>query len=151
MPLTLEVSMQGFTNLRELKTELEHVPTRTPESVIAWANEHPDSAWARHLARHSGRVIVEYVRKLIEVVVIVDQPRQLPKRVQIAVQPLPTKPRESRLHRNVKPVAESVRRNQLMEFFRAFAPMRLAYADVPELQNLFAEAERVRKTFNILT
>ena len=151
MPLTLEVSMQGYNNLRELKQELEQVPTRTPEDVLAWAKEHPESAWARHLARHSGRVIVEYVRSLIEVVVVVDQPRPLLKRVEVAVLPAPGKPRESRLHRNVKPVPESARQKQLVAFFQAFAPLRLAYAEVAELQNLFAEAERVRKAFNIIS
>lgn len=150
MPLTLEVSMQGYTNLRELKTELKHVPTRTPEAIIAWAKEHPESAWARHLERHSDRVIVEYVRKLIEVVVIVDQPQTPPKRLQVVVQPS-AKPRESRLHRSIKPVPESKRQEKLRAFFRSFASLRLAYADVPELQNLLAEADRVRKAFNILS
>ncbi len=148
MPLMLEVSMQGYTNLRKLKTELEHVPARTPEAVIAWADEHPESAWARHLRRHGARIIVEYVRRLLEVVVIVDQPRPPSRQINVSVPPLPLKPRESRLHRHVKPVAEAARQKQMAEFFQAFAPLRLVYAQVPELQNLFAEAERVRRAFN---
>ena len=151
MPLTLEVSMQGYNNLRDLKSELEHIPTREPEAVLAWSKEHPESAWAHHLARHGDRVMVEYVRQLIAVVVVIDQPCSLPKRVEVAVLPSAGKPRESHLHRNVHPVAESVRRKQLLKFFRSFAPLRLVYAGVPELQSLFAEAERVRKAFNIIS
>lgn len=138
--------MQGFTNLRSLKSELAEIPSREPEAVIAWAREHPESAWGKHLIRHSERVLVEYVRRLIEVVVIIDQPA--PKRIEVPVRPLPP-PRESKLHRRVTAVPEIKRKAQLAAFFKAFAPLRLAYANVPELQNLFAEAERIRKEFGI--
>ena len=148
MPLTLEVSMQGYTNLRTLKEELARAPSQDPESVIAWARANPESAWARHLYRHGERVLVEYVRRLIEVVVVIDKPPPKRMELQVKVTPLP-QPKASRLHQSVKPVPQSERRTQLVEFFKALAPLRLAYADVPELQNLFSEAERVRKAFSI--
>jgi hypothetical protein len=140
--------MQGFHDLRDLKSELALIPSQEPESVLAWAKEHPASAWAQHLAQHGERVMTEYVRRLIQVVIVIDTP--IPKRAEIPVKvaPLPP-PRPSRLHQNVKPVPQSVRRTQLVEFFKTFAPLRLAYADVPELKSLFAEAERLRKEFSI--
>lgn len=148
MPLTLNVSLQGYTDLRALKAELAQAPSYDAEDVIAWAQQHPESAWAKHLARHSARVLVEYVHRLIEVVVVIDKPE--PRRLEVAARVEQVKPaKESRLHRNVKPVLESERRPRLKKFFLAFAPLRLAYADAPELQGLFAEAERIRKEFNI--
>lgn len=153
MPLTLEVSMSGYLDLRGLKEELAQISSQEPEAVVAWAKEHPGSAWAKHIAENGERVLVEYVRSLIKVVVLVDKEQPAPKRIAVAVQPVVAigAPRESRLHRNVKPVRESEVRTRLSEFFKGFAPLRLAYADVAELQNLFAEAERLRKDFNIFS
>lgn len=148
MPLTLEVSMQGYNNLRDLKAELPLIKSQEPEDIMAWAESNPDSAWGRHLKRNSAKVLVEYVRSLVQVVVMIDQPAP-PKPIQVDVTPIRLAPKPSKLHEHVKPVSETKQRAQLQKFFKAFAPLRLAYADVPELQNLFAEAERIRRAFNI--
>ena len=67
----------------------------------------------------------------------------------VDVTPIRLAPKPSKLHEHVKTMSETKQRAQLKKFFKTFAPLRLAYADVPELQNLFAEAERIRRTFNI--
>lgn len=153
MPLTLKVSTRGYTDLRALKEELAQVPSQEPEAVVVWAKEHPDSAWANHLDQNTGTLVVEYVRSLIRIVVLIDVEQPAPKRIAVAVKPAAPigAPGESRLHRDVKPVRESEVRARLSEFFKGFAPLRLCYADVAELQPLFAEAERLRKDFNIFS
>jgi len=148
MQVAFDVSLRGYNDLRDMKGELALIPSAEPEAVVAWAKDHPASAWAKHLAEYGERVVIEYVRRLIQIVVIIDQ--SPPKRIEVQVKPsMPAAPPLRQVTHRVAPVAKQEHDCRLERFFEIFSPLQSAYVDMPELRNLFAEADRVRKVFDI--
>lgn len=142
MPLTLEISLQGYSDLRDLKGELSSIPSSEPESVVAWAKEHPESAWGKHLAKYGDRVMTEYVRRLIQVVIVIDMPP--PKRNVFNVITDRVKGDRAKGYRPVESVLDNkaLRQATLAEALDHLKRIKCQYQHLKELASVFDEIDK---------
>jgi len=140
MPLNVAVDLPGITKPMLLRTELDNsIKSYDPAKVVAWANKHPESAWAKHLAKISEALLLAYVKSAIELVKAATDPA--PKVPQVINKPkVKTKPWPPTSLKK----SESAR---IKGGLSAFATLYEAYGDVKEFRGIFREVERVRRTF----